>query len=184
MMKTCATALVLLAFVGAWASGVVGVRLAFAASSGGECDEIGWPVNKDRDEFAARDLPQRPSGARLKRIDRAVELGLKRPDQVKLFLRPEVALDKQRFNGAVTFMGVPRPGLYQVTLSEPAEIEVFENGMRLKPEASAQARNCPGVAQSARYQLAPGDLVLVEIINAPQPTIKVAFDQVEAKTLK
>ena len=183
-MKTCATALALLALAGALAPGVVGMRVAFAASSDAECEEIGWPVNKDRDEFAASDLPQRPSGARLKRIDRAVELALKRPDHVQLFLRPEVALDKQRFSGAVTFLGVPHPGLYQVTLSEPAEIEVFENGVRLKPEASAQARNCPGVAQSTRYQLAPGDLVLVEIINAPQPTIKVAFDQAEAKTAK
>ena len=67
-------------------------------------------------------------------------------------------------------------------LSEPAEVEGFENGMRLKPLDSARAQNCPGVAQSAHYQLAPGDLVLVEVINAPQSTIKVAFDQAETRT--
>ena len=99
-----------------------------------------------------------------------------------MFMRPTVGLDKQRFSGAVTFFGVPHPGLYQVTLSQPAEIEVFENGMRLKPLNFARAQNCPGVAQSARFQLAPGDLVLVEIINALQSTIKVAFYQAETRT--
>ena len=155
-----------------------------AASRESECDEIAWPVSRDLDAFASKDLSKRPSGARLRQIDRAVELSLKSSDQIELFMRPAVALDGRRYSGAVTFFGVPRPGLYQVTLSEPAEVEVFENGMRLKPLESARAQNCPGVAQSARYQLAPGDLVLVEIINAPQSTIKVAFDRAKTTTAR
>jgi hypothetical protein len=181
-MSRLLTALAFVALAAPPAYKIVDVRSAFAASGDAECGEISWPVGRDRDAFARKDLPQRASGARLRRIDRAVELSLKQPEDVELFMRPAVAPDKQRFSGAVTFFGVPRPGLYQVTLSEPAEVEVFENGMRLKPLDSARAQNCPGVAQSARYQLAPGDLVLVEVINAPQPTIKVAFDQAETRT--
>jgi len=173
-MSSGAAAFALLTCFALSVSGAIGALPALAASGNSECGEIAGPVGKD--------LPQRSSGARLRRIDRAVELSLKAPDQVEMFMRPAVALDKQRFSGAVTFFGVPRPGLYQVTLSDPAEVEVFENGMRLKPLNSVRAQNCPGVAQSARYQLAPGDLVLVEIINASQSTIKVAFDQAETKT--
>ena len=181
-MRSWAAAFAFLTCFALSVCGVIGVRPALAASGGLECSEIAWPVGKDREAFSSTELPKRSSGARLRRIDRAVELSLKAPDQVEMFMRPAVALDKQRFSGAVTFFGVPRPGLYQVTLSDPAEVEVFENGMRLKPLNSVRAQNCPGVAQSARYQLAPGDLVLVEIINASQSTIKVAFDQAETKT--
>ena len=147
-----------------------------AASGDSECGEIAWPVGRDRNAFASNDLLRRPSGARPRRIDRAVELSLKSSDQIELFMRLQVALDNRRFSGAVALFGVPPPGLYQVTLAEPAEGEVFENGMRLKPLEFARAQNCPGVAQSARYQFTPGDLIRVEIINAPQSTIKVAFD--------
>jgi len=174
-------ALASLAFV-ALPPDIIHPRHAFAASGDSECGEIAWPVGKERDWFASKDLPRRASGARLRHIDRAVDLSLKRPDQVELFMRPDVALDARRFSGTVTFFGVPRPGLYQITLSEPAQVEVFENGMRIKPSDFTRSQNCPGVAQSARFQLAPGDLVLVEVINSVTPTIKVAFQEAEART--
>jgi len=175
-------ALAFFALIAVPASDVIGARSALADSGDSQCGEIAWPVGRERDWFASKDLPQRISGARLRRIDRAVELSLKRSNRVDLFMRPEVAMDNQRYSGVVTFFGVPRPGLYQVTLSKPADVEVFENGVRLKPSDAAHAQSCPGVAQSARYRLAPGDLVLVEIINSPEPTIKVAFQEAEART--
>lgn len=146
------------------------------------CDQFSWPIDRERAWFADERLPRRVSGARLRRIDRAVELTLEPSDRIHFFLPPETRAKPHSFSGEVTFFGVPRPGQYQVTLSSAASIEVFENGTRLKPTGQTSAGNCPGVRESVRFDLAPGDLVLVEIMNASTNSIKVAFAQAAIQT--
>ena len=142
------------------------------------CSAFAWPVKRERAWFASQDLPHRVSGARLRRIDRAVELTLK-PVRAVDYLLPPHALKAGAYGGSVVFFGVPHPGVYQVTLSETADIDVFENGTRLTAQATSRAPDCPDARLSARFDLAPGDLVLVEVINAPQTTIKIAFAEAE-----
>ena len=139
------------------------------------CSAIGWSVKQERAWFANPKLPRRPSGARLRRIDRAVEVDLKPIPGLHFFLPPEVPPKAGSYGGLVEFFGVPHPGAYQLTLSDDSDVDVFENGARIRPSAFARAPDCPGARLSARYQLAPGDLVLVQIADAAQPTIKAAF---------
>jgi hypothetical protein len=154
---------------------------AAADSRQAACDEFTWPVDNERAWFADKRLARRPSGARLRKIDRAVELSLEPSDRAEYFLPPEISPKAHSFSGAVTFFGVPRPGIYQVTLSAEASIDVFENGMRLKATGYTSAKNCPSVFESVRYELASGDLVLVQISNASTNSIKVAFEEAESK---
>lgn len=139
------------------------------------CDEFSWSVAREREWFSDARLPRRESGARLKKIDRAVLLELRPTPSVNFFLPPERKPKADSFSGEVTFFGVPKPGLYQVTLSDEASIDVFENGARLKAVGVAIGKNCPGIGKSVRFELAPGDLVLVEVSDAPTRSIKVAF---------
>jgi hypothetical protein len=139
------------------------------------CAALGGPVDHDRAMFADPNLLQRPSGERLMRIGQAVELALKPNSEVGYFLPPTKAPRRGTFGGLVTFSGVPRPGSYRVTLSDVADIDVFENGARIRSTAAALAPNCPDVQASALFRLAPGDLVLVQISSAPHSKIKVAF---------
>jgi hypothetical protein len=81
----------------------------------------------------------------------------------------------------MAFFGVPHPGLYQVTISRNAAIDVFENGMRLAPVASSEAKDCQGVRKSERFALAPGDLVLVQVSGVLTSSIKVAFEEAHAE---
>ncbi len=145
--------------------------------TGAACDGFSWPVSNERAWFAARNLRHSASGVRLSRIDRAVELTLKPSDKVQFFLPPQKTPRHGSYSGDVTFFGVPRVGLYQVTISRNAEIDVFENGAPLSAVASSQATSCRGVRRSERYALAPGDLILVQISDARRPSIKVAFAQ-------
>jgi hypothetical protein len=64
-----------------------------------------------------------------------------------------------------------------VTVSRDVWIDVFENGTRLSVVGSSEAKGCVGVRKSMRFALAPGDLVLVQISGASQPSIKVAFEE-------
>ena len=141
------------------------------------CDGFPWPVSNERAWFAAEDLTHSASGARLSRIDGAVELTLEPSAKVQFFLPPQETPRPDSYSGEITFFGVPRPGLYQVSISRNASIDVFENGKRLAAVASRHAPNCRDVRRSERFALAPGDLVLVQISGARTPSIKVAFEQ-------
>ena len=113
-----------------------------------DCENFSWRVDRERDWFAENNLPRRASGARLRRIDRAVDLSLRPARQVDLFLPPDVKPRPNSFSGEVTFFGVPKPGLYQVTLSNQATIDVFENGARLKATDSTSAKHCPACSRA------------------------------------
>ncbi len=148
-----------------------------AAKNGGadSCDRLSWSLARERAWFNDAGLPRRLSGVRLRKIDRAVNLGLLPTTKVQFFLPPQQPPQPDSFSGEVTFFGVPKPGVYQITLSDAAVIDVFENGARLKKRAAIGAPNCPGVVESERFELAPGDLVLVELSDAATNSIKVAF---------
>lgn len=104
-----------------------------------------------------------------------MELDLRPTPSIRFFLPPLRAPKADSFSGVVTFFGVPKPGAYQVTVSQKASVDVFENGERLKAIGRVIGRDCPGIGESVRYELAPGDLVLVEVTGAPIRSIKVAF---------
>jgi hypothetical protein len=145
------------------------------------CDKFPRRVAREGAWFANKALARRNSGARLRKIDRAVELSLQPKNRITLFLPPEVEPRDSSYSGEVTFFGVPKPGLYQVTLSDEASVDVFENGVRLKTVDSTISKTCLGVLKSVRFELAPGALVLVEISNAPNNLIKVAFAQARSR---
>lgn len=139
------------------------------------CDSFAWPIARERAWFDDAKLARRASGARLSRIDRAVDLSLRPTSKIRFFMAPEHAPGAHSFSGEVTFFGVPRPATYQVTLSDEAWIDVFENGVRLKPTSATGAKTCAGVRKSVRFRLAPGDLVLIQLSDATKDSIKVAF---------
>ena len=146
------------------------------------CNSFAWTVENERAWFAEKDLRRVASGVRLSRIDRAVALELVPTRSVEFFLRPKKTPPPDSFSGQVAFFGVPRPGLYQVSISGDASIDVFENGTRLAAVAETEARDCRSVRRSERFTLAPGDLVLVQISGALEPSIKVAFEEVAEGT--
>ncbi len=148
---------------------------------GAGCDAFAWPVVQERAWFADQTLRRRPTGARLSRIDRAVELTLEPTRSAHFFLPPETPPQRDSYSGDIAFFGVPHTGIYQVTISREASIDVFENGMRLTPVALSEARDCGGVRKSERFALAPCNLVLVQVSGAPEPSIKVAFEEAPAE---
>jgi len=148
-----------------------------SGTSADGCGAFAWPVSNEREWFADENLRRGASGLRLSRIDRAVELDLQPTRSIQFFLPPRLPPRPDTYSGEVTFFGVPHPGVYQVSISRDASIDVFENGTRLAPVASTEAKDCDGVRKSARFALAPGDLVLVEVSGAAEPSIKVAFEE-------
>lgn len=138
------------------------------------CDRFAWPIAREKAWFEAKLLPT-PSGARAAEDAQGILLVLTPTKKFDFFLAPERQPRPDSFSGDVFIGGVPAPGLYQVTLSDEAWIDVFENGTRLKSTAFTGVKDCPGVRKSVRFELTPGAPVTIQITNSAKDQIKVAI---------
>src|SRR5579883_1218236 len=138
------------------------------------CGHFAWPIAREKAWFAGK-LPMAHSGERVAKSDEGVLLALKPTKTFKFFLAPEHKPSPDSFSGNFVIFGVAAPGLYQITLSEDAWIDVFENGVRLKSTAFAGDKDCPGLRKSVRFELTPGAPITIQISNSPKDQIKVAI---------
>lgn len=83
---------------------------------------------------------------------------------VKLPVAPERAPKPDSF-AAVLSAPKLAPGLYQITLSAGAWVDVAEDGKLVKSSAFSSQFDCPGVRKSARFPLGAGSAT-IEISNA------------------
>lgn len=73
-------------------------------------------------------------------------------------------------HGAILKTTIPKPGLYQVTLSDRAWIDVLQGGRAIPSSDFTEAPACPGLRKSVRFQLAAGPAVL-ELSGAPATAV-------------
>ncbi|HXW19230.1 MAG TPA: hypothetical protein VEK35_01860 [Roseiarcus sp.] len=147
-----------------------------AAKNQGEaaCSRFSWPIERERAWFSAN-LESTPSGARLAETREAILLDLAPTNSIRFVLTPERAPKPDSFSGDVIIAGVAAPGVYQITLSDEAWIDVFENDARLKSTAFTGQKECPGVRKSVRFELTPGAPITVQISNSAKKSIKLAI---------
>jgi hypothetical protein len=138
------------------------------------CAHFAWPIARERAWFAAK-LETTPSGVRIVDTDEAILLELKPTNSFQFILTPERPPRPESFSGDVIIAGVAAPGIYQITLSDEAWIDVFENNARMKSMAFTGQKDCPGVRKSVRFELTPGAPVTVQISNSPKNSIKLAI---------
>jgi len=67
---------------------------------------------------------------------------------------------------------VPNAGVYTVSLSAAAWIDVIQDGAILKPLAFSGAQDCPHIRKTLKYQLAPQGAV-IQISNVAGSEISV-----------
>jgi len=146
--------------------------LAFAsAPARADCDHFKWSVAKERAAFAAgpESLPATGGAA-----EPGKGYALTLAKDVKLPVAPERAPGPDRSAG-VAILQKLAAGLYQITLSEEAWIDVAENGALVKSSDFSGQKDCPGVRKSVRFNLASGS-VTVEISNASVDKILFAVE--------
>jgi hypothetical protein len=156
------------------APGVAGAQDASKDQGEAACAHFAWPIARERAWFAAK-LETTPSGARIVDTDEAILLELKPTGSFQFILKPERPPRPESFSGEVIIAGVAAPGVYQITLSDEAWIDVFENNARMKSMAFTGQKDCPGVRKSVRFELTPGAPVTVQISNSPKNSIKLAI---------
>ena len=164
--------------------GLLGITLlalvtqARAADDG--CDKFAWSLARERAWFAASDKASVASGATLTAFPKtAIAIRLRPAGEAAFEMPPERKPRIEKwFGGAVRFPATERPGIYQVTLSEDAWIDVVQDGRYARSVGSTGRSDCPGLRKSLRLELGSSPFTL-QVSGVPSDAIVIAISPAE-----
>lgn len=138
------------------------------------CAGFDWSVRREQAWFSAAGLPRLASGATLPPEMPGATLELSADAQARLPVTPSRE-PKPETRGGVLMVSAPlMPGLYQITLSEKAWIDVSQDGATTRPPVATTGRQgCAGIAKSLRFQLG-AQPVAVMVSGATTDSIAIA----------
>lgn len=139
------------------------------------CDKFKWDVTRERAALAQASVPKLASGSDLTgALPQTVILDLKLPAEAKLPSPPERAPKPDTFAGFGTVKNIPANGVYSVSLSAAAWIDVLQNGSLLKPKAFSGVAGCDGIRKTVKFDLVAGPAI-IQISGVSEPAIKIAI---------
>ncbi len=139
------------------------------------CDKFKWDVTRERAALAKADAPKLTSGGDLTAtLSQAVVLELQSPADAKLPSPPERAPKPDTFAGFWTLKTIPANGVYSISLSAPAWIDVLQNGSFLKPKTFSGATGCDGIRKTVKFDFVASPTI-IQISGATEPAIKIVI---------
>ncbi len=147
---------------------------ASAAEDG--CGKFAWPLAREQVLLTAVDKPAVKAGQTLAAIPKgAFVLNLQSGADAAFAMPPERKPKVERwFGGAIRFPGLEKPGIFQVTLSEEAWIDVIQDERYARSVGSTGRSDCPGLRKSVRLDLGASPFVL-QISGVTSDSIAVAI---------
>ena len=148
---------------------LIGSLIAVAPASA-DCDHFKWSVAREVGWFKGSPTPM-PAESGEATTGTAYALTLAK--DIKLPYLPERAPGKDTYTAVVK---VPKlePGVYQITLSGEAWVDVAENDLLVKSSDFSGQKDCPGVRKSVRFNLASGPAT-IQISNASANALNFAI---------
>lgn len=157
----------------------LGLLLSFAgvaapAFAADPCEAGKWPLTREMDWFRSATLAK-PGAALLP--GHAAVIALQPTDKVQYLVPPSRKPADKTF-GEIVSTAVATEGVYQITLSDEAWLEVVQGGKLVKVEAFTGIKECPGLRKSVRFKLAQGPAA-IEIFGAAGDRLLVAVAPAE-----
>ena len=154
---------------------VLAAAPAWAAEEPSGCDKFKWPIDRERAALTAPDRAKLVSGAELAALPAtAVTLALVAPAEAKLPTPPERAPKDGTFAGFASVKTAPKAGLYTISLSQGAWIDVVQDGHFLKPKGFSGATDCEGIRKTMKYELSDKPFVL-QVSGTKETSISIAI---------
>jgi hypothetical protein len=154
---------------------LLGSAPAWAAEEPSGCDKFKWPIDHERAALTAPDRAKLSSGAEQGALPAtAITLALVTPADAKLPTPPERAPKDGTFAGFTSFKNPPNAGLYTISLSTGAWIDVVQDGHFLKPKAFSGATDCEGIRKTMKYELSAKPFVL-QVSGARENSLSIAI---------
>jgi hypothetical protein len=148
---------------------------AFAAEEPSGCDKFKWPIDHERAALTAPDRAKLTSGNELAALpSTGITLALVTPADAKLPTPPERAPKEGTFAGFTSFKTAPKAGLYTISLSAGAWVDVVQDGHFLKPKAFSGATDCDGIRKTMKYELSASPFVL-QVSGTKEDSISIAI---------
>jgi len=147
---------------------LVVVTSANAADDG--CEKFAWSLARERAAFAATDKATIATGETLATLPAgAFVIHLQPGPQASFEMPPERKPRTEQWHGGmVRLPALAKPGIYQITLSDDAWIDVIQNGRYTRSVGSTGRSDCPGVRKSVRLDLDASPVVLQVSGVAPE----------------
>jgi hypothetical protein len=136
------------------------------------CGKFKWSVARELGWFATNLKPV-DSGATVALAPESYQLALAAGAAAGFPVTPERAPKPNTYAGLIN-LGSLSAGVYQITLSDEAWIDVAQNGALVKSQDFSGQKNCPGIRKSVRFDLKAAPAT-VEISNAPSDAIHLAI---------
>src|SRR5262245_50954168 len=156
------------------AATLISASSALAAEEPSGCDKFKWPIERERAALTAPDRAKLASGAEQAALPAtAITLGLVAPQEAKLPTPPERAPKDGTFAG-FTSIKAAKAGLYTVSLSSGAWVDVVQDGHFLKPVAFSGATDCDGIRKTMKYELS-GQPFTLQISGAKDNSLSIAI---------
>jgi hypothetical protein len=153
----------------------LGTAPAWAAEEPSGCDKFKWNIDHERAALTAPDRVKLASGGEVAALpSTGITLALRPPADAKLPNPPERAPKEGTFAGFASFKSGPKAGLYTISLSTGAWIDVVQDGHALKPKAFSGATDCDGIRKTMKYELGASPFVL-QISGTREDSISVAI---------
>jgi hypothetical protein len=154
---------------------LLGGAPALTAEEPSGCDKFKWPIDRERAALTAPDRAKLASGNELAALSASgFTLALVAPADAKLPTPPERAPKEGTFAGFTSFKNAPKAGLYTISLSSDAWVDVVQDGHFLKPKAFSGATDCDGIRKTVKFELSASPFVL-QISAAKENSISVAI---------
>jgi hypothetical protein len=148
---------------------------AWAAEEPSGCDKFKWPIDRERAALTAPDRAKLTSGAELAALpSTGFTLALVAPTEAKLPSPPERAPKDGTFAGFASVKAAPKAGIYTVSLSAGAWVDVVQNGHFLKPAGFSGATDCDGIRKTMKYELSDKPFVL-QVSGTKDNSISIAI---------
>ena len=147
----------------------------WAAEEPSGCDKFKWPIDRERAVLTARDRLKLNSGSDVAAMpSTGITLSLVAPSDAKLPSPPERAPKDGMTAGFASFKATPKAGIYTISLSAGAWVDVVQDGHFLKPKAFSGATDCDGIRKTMKYELAAQPFVL-QVSGAKESAISIAI---------
>lgn len=123
------------------------------------CAAFKWPLDRERALLA--NPTQAASGAEISASGAAVTVALLPLANANLPLAPtRTPKYPNSYAGFLRAAALPKAGIYRVTLSHGAWIDVVQDGRTLRSVGFTGSKGCDGVAKSVKFDLAAAPFVI------------------------
>ena len=147
---------------------------ALAAEEPSGCDKFKWPIERERAALTAPDRAKLASGSEQAALpSSAITLALVAPQDAKLPSPPERAPKDGTFAG-FTGIKAPKAGLYTISLSSGAWVDVVQDGHFLKPVAFSGATDCDGIRKTVKFELSASPFV-IQVSGTKENAVSIAI---------